>query len=86
MLRSLAENAPDLLLLDVMLPDGNGFRILQNLRRLRAFKTLPVVLLTARTNAADIIEGLKRGADGYITKPYSKDILANVIGRVLGSV
>jgi len=85
MLQSLADKIPDLLLLDVMLTDGHGFQILKSLRRLRSFKALPIVLLTARTNPADIIEGLRLGADGYITKPYSKNILANVIDRVLGA-
>jgi DNA-binding response OmpR family regulator len=66
-----------------MLPDGNGFRIVRNLRRLESFAKLPIVLLTARSNSADVIEGLRAGADGYITKPYSKRILADVVGRVL---
>jgi len=84
MLRHMADaGVPDLLLLDVMLPDGNGFRIVRNLRRLESFAKLPIVLLTARSNSADVIEGLRAGADGYITKPYSKRILADVVGRVL---
>jgi len=84
MLRHMADaGMPDLLLLDVMLPDGNGFRIVRNLRRLASFANLPIVLLTARSNSADVIEGLRAGADGYITKPYSKKILADVVGRVL---
>jgi two-component system, OmpR family, phosphate regulon response regulator PhoB len=74
---------PDLLLLDVMLPDGNGFDILAQLRGRPEFSTLPVVLLTAKTELVDIRNGLALGADGYITKPYSKNQLAEVIGRVL---
>ena len=82
--RSLREEArPDLLLLDVMLPDGDGFDILAQLRGRPPFATLPVVLLTAKTELADIRNGLALGADGYITKPYSKNQLAEVIGRVL---
>jgi CheY-like chemotaxis protein len=84
MLRSLADKGiPDLLLLDVMLPDGHGFEMLPRLRRLPTFERLPVVLLTARTEPAEIAEGLRRGADGYVTKPYSKTVLAAVIDRVL---
>jgi CheY-like chemotaxis protein len=82
--RFLREQArPDLLLLDVMLPDGNGFDILSRLRARPEFAMLPIVLLTMKAELADIRKGLVLGADGYITKPYSKNQLAEVIGRVL---
>jgi two-component system, OmpR family, phosphate regulon response regulator PhoB len=74
---------PDLLLLDVMLPDGNGFDILAQLRGRPEFSTLPIVLLTAKAELVDIRKGLALGADGYITKPYSKNQLSEVIRRVL---
>jgi len=87
LLRSLAEKGtPDLLLLDVMLPDGNGFEILGKLRRHRSYTSLPIVLLTVKSDPSDIAKGLSLGADGYITKPYSKNILAHVVGRVLQPV
>jgi two-component system OmpR family response regulator len=79
----LDEGAPDLLLLDVVLPDGNGFDVLAKIRRHPVLSSLPVVLLTAKDDAADIGKGLLLGADGYITKPYTKNILADVIRRVL---
>jgi len=74
---------PDLLLLDVMLPDGDGFDILGKLRARPEFAMLPIVLLTVKAELANIRKGLALGADGYITKPYSKNQLAEVIGRVL---
>jgi len=74
---------PDLLLLDVMLPDGNGFDILGKLRARPEFAMLPIVLLTVKAELANIRKGLALGADGYITKPYSKNQLVEVIGRVL---
>ena len=74
---------PDLLLLDVMLPDGNGFDILAQLRGRPEFSTLPIVLLTAKAELVDIRNGLALGADGYITKPYSKNQLGEVISRIL---
>ena len=84
MLKSMADKgAPDLMLLDVMLPDGDGFDILEKLRRLPSFIPLPIVLLTAKTDAIDILKGLTLGADGYITKPYSKSLVIDVIRRVL---
>ena len=77
------ELRPDLMLLDVMLPDGNGFDILAQLRGRPEFATLPIVLLTAKTALVDIRNGLALGADGYITKPYSKTQLQEVIAHVL---
>ena len=77
------EGAPDLLLLDIMLPDGDGFDVLAKMRRHQALGSLPIVMLTAKTDPADIGRGLVLGADGYITKPYTKNILADVIDRVL---
>jgi CheY-like chemotaxis protein len=79
----LDEGAPDLLLLDVMLPDGDGFEVLAKMRRHQALGSLPIVMLTARSDPADIGKGLVLGADGYITKPYTKNLLADVIRRVL---
>ncbi len=82
--RNLREDRrPDLVLLDVMLPDGNGFDLLAKLRASAEFATLPIMMLTAKTELSDIHNGLNLGADGYITKPYSKTQLAEVIGRVL---
>jgi CheY-like chemotaxis protein len=79
----LDDGAPDLLLLDVTLPDGDGFEVLAKMRRHPVLGSLPIVLLTARNDAADIGKGLLMGADGYVTKPYTKNILADVIRRVL---
>ena len=82
--RTLREDRrPDLVLLDVMLPDGDGFDLLGKLRASPEFATLPVVMLTSKTELSDIHRGLALGADGYITKPYSKTQLAEVISRVL---
>jgi len=77
------EPRPDLMLLDVMLPDGNGFDILAQLRVRPEFATLPIVLLTAKTELVDIRNGLALGADGYVTKPYSKTQLQEIIAHVL---
>jgi len=77
------DERPDLLLLDIMLPDGDGFDILGKVRGWPEFATLPIVMLTAKAELSDIHRGLALGADGYITKPYSKEQLAEVISRVL---
>ena len=77
------EGAPDLLLLDVELPDGDGFEVLKRMRRHKVLSDLPIVLLTVRSDPEAIGRGLALGADGYVTKPYTKNILADVVRRVL---
>lgn len=79
----LDDGPPDLLLLDVDLPDGDGFEVLAKMRRHQSLNSLPIVLLTAKNEPSDIGKGLVLGADGYVTKPYTKNILADVIRRVL---
>jgi len=74
---------PDILLLDVMLPDGNGFDILAKLRKHPKLALLVVAMLTAKDEPKEIAKGLALGADAYITKPYSKRILADTIERIL---
>lgn len=66
----------DLVLLDVMLPDGSGFDLCE---RIRSRSNTPVILVTARGRTEDIVEGLERGADDYITKPFHvEEVLARV--------
>ncbi|MDE6312014.1 MAG: response regulator transcription factor [Lachnospiraceae bacterium] len=68
----IKKNLPDLVLLDVNLPDGNGF---DYLRELKSSHSFPVILLTANDMESDIVSGLEMGADDYITKPFSLAIL-----------
>lgn len=75
--------AIDMLLLDVMLPDGNGFDILAKMRTHPKLALLPIVMLTAKDDPTDIRRGIALGADGYITKPYSKNIVVDTIRQVL---
>jgi len=75
--RARAESVePDLVLLDVMLPDGSGFDLL---RELRAAGTTPVIMLTARGDEIDRVTGLELGADDYVVKPFSgRELIARV--------
>jgi len=83
-LHDLATQVPaDVVLLDVMLPDGDGFQILASMRRNARFALVPVIMLTALSSPEDIRRGLDLGADGYMTKPYSKDLLVDTIRQVL---
>ncbi|GAB4188445.1 MAG: hypothetical protein OHK0022_00340 [Roseiflexaceae bacterium] len=71
--------APDLVLLDVMLPQRNGIEVCRMLRAGPLGGRVKIILLTARGRAADIENGQRAGADAYITKPFStKDLLAQV--------
>ena len=61
------QEKPDLMILDVMLPDGDGFSLME---QLRTFTDVPVIFLTAKDEAADKLAGLGLGADDYISKPF----------------
>ncbi len=63
------QEKPDAVLLDLMLPDTNGFKVCEELRRLDRF--VPIIMLTARSQEVDKIRGLDAGADDYVTKPFS---------------
>ena len=69
--KKIDEIMPDLVLLDVMLPDESGYDIVRKLRKRPATKKLPVIMVTAKTTEMDMIKGLDDGADDYIKKPFS---------------
>ena len=75
---------PDLILLDVVLPDADGFEVLTKVREVEALKTVPVIMATGKTSREAVLNGLRRGADGYITKPYDVDVLLKAAKTVLG--
>lgn len=70
-LRRLEESTPDLVLLDIMLPDESGSDILMKLRRKGRTARIPVIMVTAKTAEEDMIQGFELGADDYIRKPFS---------------
>ena len=75
---------PDLVLLDVQLPDADGFEILEHLRSSTRFGTVPVMMMTGRSQAHHVARGLSLGADGYITKPFRLSQLVSAANAVLG--
>lgn len=77
---------PNALILDVELPDGDGFDILVYVRCHPRLSLLPVIMLTAKSEPEDIRKGLALGADGYIPKPYSKSLLTDALRQVLKHV
>jgi CheY-like chemotaxis protein len=76
--------SPDAILLDVNLPDINGFDVLTRIRQHPILKSIPVIMLTSQSTRQDVLRGLAGGADGYITKPFEHDILMTAIRSVLG--
>lgn len=70
---------PDLLLLDIMLPEEDGLKILEKLRNLRDGEDLPVIMLTAKSSEYDKVVGLENGADDYISKPFG---MMELIARI----
>lgn len=72
--------SPDLILLDIMMPGQDGFYVLEKLRK---FSDVPVIMLTARSNPKDKVQGLNVGADDYLTKPFSLDELFARVNAVL---
>ena len=78
-LKQLKKFEPNLLLLDWMLPDLSGIEICKNIRKDNKFKTLPIIMLTAKGEEEDKIKGLESGVDDYLTKPFSyKELLARI--------
>lgn len=74
---------PDLLLLDLMLPGIDGFELCRQLKAGSATTQIPVIMVTAKGQEADIVAGLQLGADDYITKPFSTKVLLARIGACL---
>ncbi len=84
-LRLIAGFRPDLILLDIMLPQQNGFEVCQRIRDNPAWDGIKVVILTAKGRESEVAKGLALGADAYITKPFAtKELLAHV-QRLLGA-
>lgn len=84
-LAEIARNPPDLVILDIMLPDIDGFEICRRIRSHPASSLLPVIMLSARKNSQDIERGVQAGADAYITKPFKSAQLVATIERILSA-
>ncbi len=75
-MKILNKKSPDLIVLDIMLPDMDGFEVLRTIRR---FNTVPIIMLTARGEVTDRIVGLELGADDYLPKPFEpRELLARI--------
>ena len=77
--KALKNKCPDLILLDIMLPDEDGLSILSNIRKNTSTKDIPVIMITAKSSEIDKVKGLDAGADDYVTKPFG---VMELISRV----
>jgi len=81
--KQIAEHRPDLVILDIMLPDGSGLDFIKELRNRNDEKDIPVLLLTALGESVDVVKGLDTGADNYLSKPYDNSVLLAHIESLL---
>ncbi|MCV4213852.1 twitching motility response regulator PilH [Pseudomonas cichorii] len=77
---------PDLVLMDVVMPNLNGFQATRTLARDEATRHIPVILVTTKDQDTDRMWGMRQGAKAYITKPFSEDELSEVLERVFAGL
>ena len=82
-LEAVAEDKPELVLLDIMLPEIDGFEVCRQLKSDPATRHIPVIMLTAKKSREDMVRGEKVGADWYITKPFKSAMVIETIQRFL---
>lgn len=85
-LQKVEEERPDLVVLDVMMPYMDGFEVLQNLRRNPSTRDIPVIMLTAKAQDADVFHGWQSGVDCYLTKPFNPMELISFVKRIFKSL
>lgn len=80
---TIAAERPDLIMLDIVMPERNGYEVLRALKRNDATKDIPVILVSSKGEETDIRWGKRQGAVDYITKPYTPETVVNAIGNHL---
>ncbi|MCS6859120.1 MAG: response regulator [Abditibacteriales bacterium] len=83
-LQAAQEQQPDLILLDVMMPEINGFEVLAQLRQHETTRGIPVIMLTALAQRADVAKAVEAGVDDYVAKPFEPDDLIERIRKAIG--
>ena len=84
-LTAIAQDAPDLVVLDLMLPDMDGFEVCRSIKENPETSAIPVVMLTAKKSSRDLERGRQVGADAYITKPFKSVKVLEVIEGLLNN-
>ncbi len=85
-LEMLAQERPDMLILDVMMPRMDGFEVLKKLQADDATKDIPIIMLTAKAQDADIFKGWSSGVSSYLTKPFNPRELLTFVERIFQSL
>jgi two-component system alkaline phosphatase synthesis response regulator PhoP/two-component system response regulator VicR len=85
-LEKIAAENPDLVVLDVMMPYMDGFEVLQTIRKNPETRELPVIMLTAKAQDADVFRGWQQGVDCYLTKPFNPMELITFVRRIFKSL
>lgn len=78
---TIAAERPNVILLDVVMPNRNGFQICRDLKGNADFSSIPVILVTSKDTASDKYWGQQQGADGYVTKPFTREELLRAVRR-----
>lgn len=78
---AIAAEQPSLILLDVVMPERNGFQVCRDLKSNAKFSSIPVILVTSKITPSDKYWGEQQGADGYVTKPFTKEELLRAVRR-----
>lgn len=81
-LEKVAEDKPDLIVLDLMMPEMTGFEVLEELKKNPETQNIPVIMLTARTQDQDVLRGWQSGVECYLTKPFNPIELLTFIKRI----
>jgi two-component system, OmpR family, alkaline phosphatase synthesis response regulator PhoP len=85
-LRVARETKPDLIILDIMLPGMNGTEVCKRLKSDQQTRSIPVLMLTAKSSSSDVVNGLELGADDYVTKPFIPSVLLARVRALLRRV
>jgi DNA-binding response OmpR family regulator len=80
---AIAVEKPNVILLDVVMPERNGFQVCRELKGNIKFNAIPVILVTSKDTASDRYWGQQQGADGYVTKPFTRDELLRAVRRFI---
>jgi twitching motility two-component system response regulator PilH len=79
----IRDNSPDLILLDIVLPEISGYEICRNIKKNEYSKSIPVILISVKDKSSDIFWGKKQGADEYLTKPIEPNVLLEIVDKYL---